>query len=370
MGCGNSKLNYDANIKNTKLELERMAFYKRHEVIEKNLGLGIRELDKIIKHGSSNMNQDFENLLKNIIIKCDKCGLDVIELKLAILEILSQEFIKEFFEFNDYDVLSFAKENIYFLNFNKIWKTKESIIGMIICATRIISKIQKGLIIKFEENQLNDYININTVMNNIKFNHSYQTELLVLKINKLSVTDPVICKIMGEGLFMQKNLSTLVIDIQDSIYKITQEFIPNMDFILTKVKYLEDLKIFILRNMNLRDKINSTICMEAGIISLLERDTLIGICISKIFLSDEFLNRLGDIIEKSKSLRFLFIEAYNDPVVLDKIIRGILKNTSLDIIAFAGFSLDVTKIIEYKQVQKFNNQLKYFEFLDQFQFKI
>jgi len=370
MGCGNSRINQDGNIDNYKLALEKMAFNKRHGVIEKNLGLGIRDLDKIIKLGSRNMNQDFEILLKNIILKCDNCGLDVIDIKYAILEILSQEYIQEFLEFKDYDVLSFAKENLNFLNFKTNNKTKEKLIGMINCATRILSKIQKGIIIKLEENQFNDYININTILNNLKFNYSYQTELMILKINKFSVTNLNTCKMIGESLYMQRNLSTLVIDIQDPIYKITQEFIPNMNYIFNQFKYIKDLKIFIFRNMNLKDEIYSTNMMENAIINLLERDILIGISISKINLSDAFLIKIGAIIEKSKNLKFILFEAYNDPVSLDKIIRGMLRNTSLNVIVFAGFSIDVTKVIEYKQVQKFNNQLNYFEFLDEFKFNI
>lgn len=369
MGCGYSNINYESNTKNDKLHLEHLAYNKRHEVIEKNLGLNIKDLEKIIKVGSRNLNKDFETLLKNIIIRCDTCGIDVFEFKLAILEILSQEYIKEFLDFNDYDILSFAKNNLDFIDFKNKIQTKEILISIINCATRCISKIQKGIIIKLEENQFNDYINTDTILNNLKFNKSYQTELIIVKINKYSVTNSRISKIIGETIYMQKNLSTLIIDLQDNLNKLTKELISNVDKIFNSIRYVRDLKILIIRNMNIKDEIHSSNCMENAIIYSLEKDTLIGLCISKINLSDAFLSKIGDIIEKSKNLRFIFLEAFNDSIFLDKIIRGLLRNSSLNVIVFAGFSLDITKVIEYKQVQKFNNQLNYFDFFDELKFK-
>ncbi len=368
MGCGNSSPKSTVLTFNQKLTLDKLAFNKRHEVIEKNIGLGIFDLEKILNFGSNNLDQDFETLLKNILIRCDNCGLDYILIKIAILEILSQEFIKEFFEFSDYDILNYAKENIDFLNFYKTPESRDLLKGMINCATRLMPKFQKGLIIKLEENQLNNYINNNTVFNNLKFNRSYQSEMYIIKLNRFSIVDSYLNKLIGESLILQTNLNTLIIDIDDPENKIFNEFIPNINSIFMQIKHLKDLKIFSFRNLNKNDELIANYNIETGILNLLEQDTLIGICISKIHISDDFLSKFGLIIEKLKYLKFVLIEAYNNHDALNNIVRSILKNTSLNILVFAGFSLEVSQIIEYKQVQRYCKQLKYFEFLKEFKF--
>jgi len=370
MGCGVTKKYKNPYNSNLRLELEKLAFNKRHEVIEKNLGIGIRDLDNVLKFGSSSLKQDIQNFIKNIVMKCDTCGLDIIEIKLAILEILSQEFIKEFLEYSDFDILNFAKENIDFLNFYNIPKLKDKIIGMINYSTRLISRIQKGIILKLEDNQMNDFINTTTVFNNLKFNNSFQFEILIIKINKFSIINNTICKLIGEFIPLQKSLNTLVIDIHDPKNKIMQDFVPNTDFITSQIKFIKDLKFFSLRNMNFKYKFKSTPTMEDGILSLLELDTLVGLCISKIFFSNSFLEKFGIIIEKLKNLKIIILEAYNDSVALDKLIKGILRNTSINVLALAGFNLELNKILEYKQIQKINNQLNYFEFSKEFNFNL
>lgn len=367
MGCGASIGKYTHD--NKRLLIEKNEYNIRHEVLEKNIGNGIKELEIIIKSDSINIQDEYEQMLKNIITKCNLYGIDAMEIKVAILEILSQEFIKKLFDFKDYDVLNFMKENLGILSGLKIPENKNYLYNYINNSTRLLSRIQKGLHIKIEENIQNEYINYNTIFNNLKFNNSYSVEMLTIKFNKFMAVNPALCSLIEDLLISQKSLSSLIIDINDEKNKLTQEFINNVNCIFFKLNNFKDLKIFALRNMNIKDNLKSSPEIECGILNLIEKDSLIGICLSKLKISNSFFVKLSENIEKLKNLKVLLLEAYNNSTYLDILMKGILKNSSLHVVVFAGFPLDITKVIEYKHSQKLNNNLKYLDVQEQFDFQ-
>jgi hypothetical protein len=369
MGCSSSRPSTidDPRII-LKLKKDREAYNNRHEYFEQvycSILLDIKkELDPsnketieiIIKKLKSGNYNGITNLPSSTILSDE-------ELRECLVEYTAQIYIEENSLIKDYDGydMSFktAEEANIFSTGNK---TKDYAKLLVDNFSRLFPKIQKGVFLNLNDQDI-DVNLLNAILINFKFNLSFSVQALSLVSNNFLLKNPEICHSVSEVIDCDKNLISFLLHVFDDEDKhITQNMLGNLSPIFHSLTRNENIKFLLIQTVK-SGVLTLTQEMESCIISLLQSDSLLGLYLGKFNFSDNFISELGKCIASSKNLKFLLIESKisNLNLLDDLVIHGIGRNRSIHIAIVAGFDISESKSREYKQVQKHNEVLKFFE---------
>jgi hypothetical protein len=333
----------------------------RHEKLESLIGKG-KSLYDSQKELMSNFN-NVDAIIARYEQKAQEIKLPRDELKLAILELFAENYIRESLKLKNYDILEYAHDMLNNQNGIKQSGCKELLSTMINHFSRIFPKEQYLSIFEFEKgDNFENTFSLRPIFNNFKYNSSYQVQALSIYLNKFILSKPEYLKEIAEVIEAGKNLTTVVLYVNDGVEAIDDATFANTLTVIRSIKRNRNVKVFtMITKENGKLTLNSE--LEKALVDLIYQDFLIGFGLHKFGISDEFMKGINQTLPQLQNLKFISLESktYSNLTLLDAFSKSIGKNNSIMACLLAGFPVE-SKFNDLKSAQKFNQKLKFFEY--------
>jgi hypothetical protein len=333
----------------------------RHEKLESLIGKG-KSLYDTQKELMANFN-NVENILKIYEQKAQGIKITKDELKMAILELFAENYIRSSLKLINFDILEYAQDVLNSQQNIRQSNSKDLLTTMINHFSRIFPKEQYMSILEFDDgDNFEKTFSLKPIFNNFKYNSSYQVQTLSIYLNKFILSKVDYCKEISEVIESNRNLITVVLYVNDNIEHIDD--CSNMLSIVKAIRRNRSIKVFIL--LAKENKLTLKPEIEKEIVDILHNDLLLGIYIGKFNISDEFVKGITQTLPQLANLKFICLEShYSNLALLDAFSKSLGKNNSI-MAVLLGLPIPTDKFSDFKNAQKFNQKLKFFELENEF----
>lgn len=346
MGCSSTKTKLKEAT--PKLTNEKLQYILRNERLEM---LASDILDDCLK-SSNGTEHGINEIAKEIIrIKSSTNGLNNDDLNLSIKDIYVQQYLFNNHFITEHDLLNEFEEKFLSKTFNSSTSTLNDCYIVLQSMFIQYPQIQNGIHINFSPHTfLEDPCLVQSFYNNLKFNKTFQCELLHFTLNKDTINNNTLTT-LSEIIPCNKRLSSLVLGIGDDIT--LPEHISKLSVFLQVVaspnKRIQSLTILNESQM----KVALTSNVENDIIKVLhECKGIFSFTIVGFIVSDNFITSLARSIPLCAELKLFIIDTvYSNINIIDDLVKGISSSNSLLMVVFGGFPLNVDKIEQYKQMK-------------------
>jgi hypothetical protein len=351
--------------KNTYLIKDKDLYNQRHEKLESLIGRS-KSLYDTQKELMSNFN-NVEAILQAYEQKALEVKLSKDELKLALLELFAENYIKESLKLKNFDILDYASEILNSQPGIKQSGTKDTLTTMLNHFSRIFPKEQYISILEFDKNDnFEKTFTLKPVFNNYKYNSSYQVQTLTIFLNRFLMSNADYCKQIAEIVEFNKNLTTVALCISDHFETLDDALLTNMIPIIRSVKRNRNIKVITMVTKD-NHKLTFKPDVERELLELFHADFLLGFYIGKFGFSDEFVKGINLTLPQLNNLKFFCLDSkYGNLTLLDSLSKALGKNNSIIAVLLAGFPIPADKFKDFKNAQKFNQKLKFFEYESEF----
>ena len=345
MGCSSTK----TTIKEAtpKLTSEKLQYILRNERLEM---LASDILDDCLKL-SNGTKQGINDIAKEIIrIKSSTNGLSNDELALSIKDIYVQQYLFSNHFVTEHDLLSEFEER--FLSKTLHSSTSNPNDYYIVLQSMFIQypQIQNCIHINFSPHTfLEDPCLVQSFYNNLKFNKTFQCELLYFTLNKDIINNNNTITALSEIIPCNKRLSSLVLGVGDDVT--SPEDISKLSVFLQVASRYKRIQSLIIVNES-PTKVALTSNVENDIIKVLQEcKGIFSFIIVGFVLSDNFISNLARCIALCAELKLFIIDTpYSNINIIDDLVKGISSSNSLLLVVFGGFALSADKVAQYNQM--------------------
>ena len=347
MGCSstNSLLKEDT----PKLTTEKLQYINRNERLE---SLASDILDDCLK--TSNGTESGIAEIARVILQTkdnNKNGLTQDELTQSIKDVYVQQFLCSSHFVTEVDLLAGFEEKFLTNTFTS-YDIDTNDFNVVLQSVFIqIQQYQNAIKINFDPvTYLEDPNLLNAFYNNLKFNKTFQCEMIHYQLYRNVLNNISTCEALSEIISCNKYLSTLIIEIGNDIT--TPEQINNLlPFMQVAIKHKHVQTVVIVNPTKTKIVLGNTI--ENEVIKLLQQNAnLFAFALINFGLSDAFMKSLAKCIPLCAKLKCFVIDSwYSDVNILDDLVKGISSSNSLLMVVFGGFKISQDKVEQYKQVK-------------------
>jgi hypothetical protein len=347
--------------KNVHLLKEKDFYNQRHEKLESLIGKGksLYDSQKELMANFSNV----ENILSTYEQKAEEVKLTKDNLKICILELFAENYIRDSLKLKNYDILDYVQETLNSQPLLKKSGSKDLLSTMLNHFSRIYPKDQYTCVFEFDKNDnFEQAFTLRPIFNNFKYNSSYQVQNLVVYLNKFLLTKDDYCKQIAEIIEFNKNLNTLVLNLSDTSEPLDDNLISNVMPILRAIKRNRSLKVLTFVGKDL-GKYTLRPDVEKELLEVIQSDILLGFYIGKFNISEQFIKGINLVLPQLNQLRFICLESkFPTLILLDDFSKCLGKNNSVIAALLVAFPIPADKFKDFKTAQKFNQKLKFFEY--------
>ena len=332
-----------------KLTNEKLQYTNRNERLE---SLASDILDDCLKTSNGSENGIAE--IARTILQAkenNKNGLSQEELTQSIKDVYVQQFLCSSHFVTEVD-LSAGFEEKFLQNTFPSFDTETNDFNVVLQSIFVqVPQCQNAITIDFDpETYLEEPHLLNAFYSNLKFNKTFQCELILYQLHKNVLNKINTCEALSEVISCNKHLSTLIIEIGNDIT--TPEQISNLlPFVQAAIRHKRLQTVVLFNPTKTKILLGNTI--ENEVIKLLQQNTnLLAFALVNFGLSDAFMKSLAKCIPLCMRLKCFIIDSwYSDVNVLDDLVKGISSSNSLLMVVFGGFKISQDKIEQYKQVK-------------------
>jgi hypothetical protein len=355
MGCSSTKPTL--NEATPKLTNEKLQYILRNERLEL---LASDILDDCLK-SSTGTEHGINEIAKEIIrIKSTTNGLSTDELVLSIKDIYVQQYLFNNHFITEHDLLFEFEEKFLSKTFNTSSSSIQSECYFVLQSIFIqYPQIQNGMHINFAPLMyLEDPCLVQSFYNNLKFNKTFQCELMHFTLNNdiiianNNTNNNTTLTALSEIISCNnKRLSSLVLGIGNDITQ--PQHISKLSTLLQATaahcKRIQSLTI--LNESHAALTLTSNV--EKDIINVLQQcKHVLSFTIVGFNVSDNFMRSLSRCIPLCSALKLFIIDApYSNVNIIDDLVNGISSSNSLLMVVFGGFVLSADKISQYTQMK-------------------
>ena len=347
MGCSSTKT--PIREATPKLTTEKLHYIFRNERLEQ---LASDILDDCLK-SSTGTEHSINEIAKQILhIKSTTNGLNPDDFTLSIKDLYVQQYLYNNHFITEHDLLSECEVNFLSKTFPSSSSIKTECYIVLQSIFIQYPQIQNGIHINFSPlTYLEDPCLVQSFYNNLKFNKTFQCELLHFTLTTDIITNNTALIALSEVIPCNKRLSSLILGIGNDI---TQQQHINKLSLFLQATSLHHKRIQSLTIINeTPTALTLTQAVESDIITVLnECKSIFAFTIVGFNVSDNFIRGLSRCIPLCSSLKLFIIDTpYNNVPIIDDLVKGISSSNSLLMVVFGGFALNVDKISQYTQMK-------------------
>ena len=350
MGCSSTKTPTHIREATPKLTTEKLHYTLRNERLEQ---LASDILDDCLK-SSTGTEHGINEIAKQILhIKSTTNGLSPNDLTLSIKDLYIQQYLYNNHFITEHDLLSECEVNFLSKTFPTSSSTTQTECYIVLQSIFIqYPQIQNGIHINFSPlTYLEDPCLVQSFYNNLKFNKTFQCELLHFTLTTDIISNNTALNELSEVILCNKRLSSLILGIGNDITQ--QQHINKLSLFLqaTSLYHKQIQSLTIINEASTAVTLTPTV--ENDIINVLnECKSIFAFTIVGFNVSDNFIRGLSRCIPLCTSLKLFIIDApYSNVNIIDDLVKGISSSNSLLMVVFGGFVLSADKISQYTQMK-------------------
>jgi len=375
MGCSNSK-NFEKpypdhlnGIRRMPFIQEKDRFNKNHEKFESLFMNADFKEDLVSITEQTNFETFFEKFFSKWLLKLENIGIKREDVKELILQIVTDELIRENFQKLNCNVNEWIFSVAENFDFSKEEKF-DILKSLVYSANRIYAFSQKAMIIYHPDLEVINKYGLKALLDNIKYKQDYKSQIIILWIshqffdNEETIID--LCEIIENN----ENLTTVCILLKFEANKISNpkylQLINNLRYLFDTISLHRSVISVLFANMG-EQFINIPFIVIKAFNKMMAKDKFLFVGVSRIIFDPSSLEDLFNNVAKMRNLKYILLDLKCEGNYLNDFINSIGKNRKLIGAVIGSMSLPNNALGEIEnRVKSASPNFKFFHFQKNF----